>query len=112
MTISAGLTKRKRGYAYIEISMDNWKGVKAETIGQYTGLKDKNGVKIFEGDLIDYKTYKTMYRSYSKEPVVVVFFDGAFRVSSSGDSLVDILHNYNGYEVVGNIHQGETKCLE
>ena len=48
-----------------------------ETIGRYTGLKDKNGVEIFDGDVIP-----SNYTTFSKGELkvqVVRFLDGGFR---------------------------------
>lgn len=72
-----------------------------ETIGQYTGLTDANGKKIFEGDIVEGGDFTVEDGGYG----VVSFDDGAFEVS--GNNIIGTFHeNYWGkeFEVIGNIH--------
>lgn len=71
--------------------------VEQASIGQYTGLTDKNGKKIFEGDICQHRSY------YSDNIVisVVTYTGGQFLAlvdENSGFNLSDKL------EVIGNIH--------
>lgn len=66
-----------------------------ETIGEYTGLKDKNNKEIYEGDIIKNQFGRT---------AVVEFHIGQF-VATENKEWWHSLNNHMPCTIIGNIHQ-------
>ena len=82
--------------------------INPETLGQYTGVKDKNGTKIFEGDIVKYCIHTKGYEHLDKNYIVEFSF-GGFRLRENlFDEFSDYVDNdsvdWDRCEVIGNIY--------
>lgn len=68
--------------------------VEPDTVGQFTGLKDKNGVEVYEGDIVRYRPNNKTYQ--------VVFKDGIFW-GEDNNGCGCAAHFFPACEIIGNV---------
>ncbi|EOC0750380.1 YopX family protein [Listeria monocytogenes] len=80
----------------------DWYSFDDVVLMQYTGLKDKNGKKIFEGDIVNCKFFDRMVGDITG---VINFIDCVWAVSDFKNKRLYQLIDVDNIEIIGNIHE-------
>jgi len=80
--------------------------LQSETTMQYTGLKDKNGVEVYEGDIVENADSGTYGEDWVNQYIAKIVFDNGCFIELPITKKTEYgYYSKNNWKVIGNIYE-------